>query len=55
MFLDFGNVDNLSDIELYDLINEKSNYSLSNEDIKCMLNIIKENIKKIDKEKKINN
>lgn len=41
MILDFGNIENISDNELWKLIDDKSNNSLTEEDIKCIYDIIK--------------
>lgn len=51
MFLDFGDVDGLTDKELYDRIDKSSDYKLSQEEIKSLIDIIKETIENIDKKK----
>lgn len=48
MFLDFGNVDNSTDEELYKIIEEKSNHYMSDDDIKCVLNTINKFKKEVD-------
>lgn len=42
---------NLNDEELYNLIDNKTYNGLSNEDIQCLLNIIRKTIKDIDEGK----
>ena len=44
-------IKNLSDDELYNLIDIKTNETLSKDEIHLMMNIIKDTIKKIDEEK----
>lgn len=48
MFLDFGNIEDLNDEELYILINKKSNYSLTSTEIKEIINTINAQKKEID-------
>lgn len=52
MFLNFGNIEDLNDKELYELINKKSDYKLTDDEIKEIINTINVQKKEIDEKLK---
>lgn len=54
MVLNFGDIDGLTEEELYERIDKSSNYKLSKKEIKALIDIIKDTTENIDKKQESN-